>query len=73
MLLMHMQPENIKIPVQCHDGEEDKMEGLADPKVISITGNQPNQQIHLVLEIGSTKANRAQHTIRLRSKVIQTV
>jgi len=28
-----LQPEKIKVPVQCHDGEEDSMEGLADPKV----------------------------------------
>ena len=28
-----VQPEQIKVPVQCHDGEEDAMEGLADPKV----------------------------------------
>lgn len=28
-----VQPEKIQVPVQCHDGEEDKMEGLADPKV----------------------------------------
>lgn len=27
-------PEKIKVPVQCHDGEEDKMEGLADPKTV---------------------------------------
>ncbi|DBA68944.1 hypothetical protein WJX79_005797 [Trebouxia sp. C0005] len=27
-------PEQIKIPVQCHDGEEDAMEGLADPKTV---------------------------------------
>ena len=31
--LLCLQPEKIKIPVQCHDGEEDAMEGLADPKV----------------------------------------
>lgn len=28
-----MQPEKISVPVQCHNGEDDKMEGLADPKV----------------------------------------
>lgn len=28
-----LQPEKIQVPVQCHDGEEDSMEGLADPKV----------------------------------------
>lgn len=28
-----LQPEKISVPVQCHDGEDDKMEGLADPKV----------------------------------------
>jgi len=33
MGLLCLQPEKIKIPVQCHDGEEDAMEGLADPKV----------------------------------------
>ena len=28
-----LQPEKISVPVQCHVGEEDKMQGFADPKV----------------------------------------
>lgn len=39
-----VQPEKIKVPVQCHDGEEDKMEGLADPKVIALSTHPASVQ-----------------------------